>query len=166
MKAPRNGEGGRTRRGDTTTVSVQLGMVERGVLCQKRGVPTRTKNLTRRCMTCFSTLSRLLFVLSPRTRASAERRVILSKFGVGFMRQKSYQSWPDTVMGPWGKRYATRPGTRFLPGASWTPEGVNFSVFSRKCEQGRIVALDSADSGEPVQFVVLDRECSRSNDSG
>jgi len=60
------------------------------------------------------------------------------------------------------KTYLTRRGTRFLPGASWTPEGVNFSVFSRNANRVELLLYDSADSVEPVQVVVLDRDTNRS----
>src|SRR6266478_8901990 len=57
---------------------------------------------------------------------------------------------------------STRSGTRFPPGASWTAEGVNFSVFSRCAKRVELLLYDAADSAEPVQVVALDPDTNRS----
>src|SRR5215472_5874176 len=59
------------------------------------------------------------------------------------------------------KTYPTQPGTRFPPGANWTPEGVNFSVFSRNANRVQLLLYDSSDSAAPVQVVDLDRDANR-----
>ena len=70
--------------------------------------------------------------------------------------------------GDWSANYrvlqthSIRPGTRFPPGATWTTEGVNFSVFSRAAKRVELLLYDSADSAQPVQFVVLDPDTNRS----
>ena len=59
------------------------------------------------------------------------------------------------------KTYPTQPGTRFPPGANWTPEGVNFSVFCRNANRVQLLLYDSSDSAAPVQVVDLDRDANR-----
>ena len=59
------------------------------------------------------------------------------------------------------KTYPTQPGTRFPPGANWTPEGVNFSVFCKNANRVQLLLYDSSDSAAPVQVVDLDRDANR-----
>jgi isoamylase len=61
------------------------------------------------------------------------------------------------------KTYPTRPGTRFPPGASWTAEGINFSVFSRSANRVDLLLYDAADGAEPSQIIALDPDTNRSN---
>jgi isoamylase len=49
-----------------------------------------------------------------------------------------------------------------MPGASWTAEGVNFSVFSRKAKRVELLLYESADSPEPMQTITLDPVTNRS----
>jgi glycogen operon protein len=51
--------------------------------------------------------------------------------------------------------YATRPGSRFPPGATVRPDGVNFSVFSRHATAMELRLYASADSKEPFQVLAL-----------
>ena len=59
------------------------------------------------------------------------------------------------------KTYPTQPGTRFPPGANWTPEGVNFSVFCKNANRVQLLLYDSSDGAAPVQVVDLDRDANR-----
>jgi glycogen operon protein len=58
--------------------------------------------------------------------------------------------------------YPTRAGSRFPPGASLTPEGVNFSVFSRHATRMELLLYAAADSPEPFQVIVLSPDANRS----
>jgi isoamylase len=58
--------------------------------------------------------------------------------------------------------YPIRSGTRFMPGATWMANGVNFSVFSRNAKQVELLLYDAADSPEPFQVVSLDPQVNRS----
>ena len=49
-----------------------------------------------------------------------------------------------------------------MPGASWTAEGVNFSVFSRAAKRVDLLLYDAADSAEPFQVIALDPGTNRS----
>ena len=60
------------------------------------------------------------------------------------------------------KAYSIRSGTRFMPGATWTATGVNFSVFSQKANRVELLLYEAADSAEPFQIIVLDPEANRS----
>ena len=60
------------------------------------------------------------------------------------------------------KTYSTRSGTRFPPGASWTAEGVNFSVFSRSAKRVELLLYNTANSADPVQIIALDPDTNRS----
>ena len=59
-------------------------------------------------------------------------------------------------------RYATRAGSRFPPGATVGPEGVNFCVFSRHATRVELLLFDPADAGEPMQVIGLDPDRNRS----
>src|SRR5258708_12167205 len=52
--------------------------------------------------------------------------------------------------------YPTRCGTRFMPGATWTAEGVNFSVFSKKAQRVELLLYEAAASTIPLQTINLD----------
>jgi isoamylase len=58
--------------------------------------------------------------------------------------------------------YSTQRGTRFMPGASWTAEGVNFSVFCRNAKRVELLLYEAADSAEPMQIIALDPDTNRS----
>jgi len=49
----------------------------------------------------------------------------------------------------------TRPGSRFPPGATATPEGVNFCVFSRHATRMELLLYASAHSPQPFQVIEL-----------
>jgi glycogen operon protein len=53
-------------------------------------------------------------------------------------------------------RHTTRPGSRFPPGATRTPEGVNFCVFSRHATRVELLLYREPDSAEPFQVIALD----------
>jgi pullulanase/glycogen debranching enzyme len=59
------------------------------------------------------------------------------------------------------KIYPTRSGTRFMPGATWTAEGVNFSVFSKSAQKVELLLYKGADSAEPLQILDLDPNTNR-----
>ena len=59
-------------------------------------------------------------------------------------------------------RYATRAGSRFPPGATRGPEGVNFCVFGRHATRVELLLYDTADGAGPFQRIVLDPERHRS----
>jgi glycogen operon protein len=58
-------------------------------------------------------------------------------------------------------RYATRPGSRFPPGATALPDGVNFCVFSRHAARVELLLYAGADSPEPFQVIELTPERNR-----
>ena len=58
--------------------------------------------------------------------------------------------------------HPTRPGSRFPPGAALTPEGVNFSVFSRHATRMELLLYAAADSPEPFQVITLSPDTNRS----
>jgi isoamylase len=58
--------------------------------------------------------------------------------------------------------YPTRSGTRFMPGATWTAEGVNFSVFSKKAQRVELLLYEAAASTVPLQTINLDPNPNRS----
>ena len=60
------------------------------------------------------------------------------------------------------KTYSTRSGARFPPGANWTAEGVNFSVFSRSAKRVELLLYDAADGVKPIQIIALDPQTNRS----
>src|SRR5258707_2459729 len=49
-----------------------------------------------------------------------------------------------------------------MPGATWTAEGTNFSVFSRSARRVELLLYQASDSREPVQIVDLDPNTNRS----
>lgn len=53
-------------------------------------------------------------------------------------------------------RYRTLPGSRFPPGATVMPEGVNFCVFCRQATRVELLLYPSSESTEPVQVIPLD----------
>jgi glycogen operon protein len=57
--------------------------------------------------------------------------------------------------GSGARTYPTRPGTRFPPGATLLPDGVNFCVFSRHATQVQLLLYDSPRSAQPFQIVTL-----------
>jgi isoamylase len=57
--------------------------------------------------------------------------------------------------------YATRPGSRFPPGATALPDGVNFCVFSRGATRIELLLYTSADGPEPFQVIALAPERNR-----
>ncbi|MEM5383189.1 glycogen debranching protein GlgX [Paraburkholderia phymatum] len=60
------------------------------------------------------------------------------------------------------QRYAVRAGSRFPPGATVVPEGVNFCIFSRHATHVELLLYEAPDSAEPFQVVVLTSEHNRS----
>ena len=64
-----------------------------------------------------------------------------------------------TVAGP---PYATRPGSRFPPGATAAADGVNFCVFSRYATSAELLLFADAASTEPFQTIALMPERNRS----
>jgi isoamylase len=48
-----------------------------------------------------------------------------------------------------------------MPGATWTAEGVNFSVFSKKAERVELLLYRAADGSEPLQIISLDPATNR-----
>src|SRR5688572_29310834 len=61
-----------------------------------------------------------------------------------------------------GPPHATRPGTRFPPGATPAPDGVNFCVFSRYATHVELLLFADAASTAPFQTVTLTPEQNRS----
>jgi glycogen operon protein len=59
------------------------------------------------------------------------------------------------------RTYGTRPGSRFPPGATVGPGGVNFCVFCRHATRVELLLYESAESAEPFQVVVLNSEENR-----
>ena len=57
--------------------------------------------------------------------------------------------------------YATRPGSRFPPGATAQPDGVNFSLFSRHATRVELLLYAQAESPEPFQVIPLTPERDR-----
>jgi glycogen operon protein len=58
-------------------------------------------------------------------------------------------------------RYSTRPGSRFPPGATVVPGGVNFCVFSRHATRVELLLYAAADSPEPFQVIALTPQAHR-----
>ena len=58
--------------------------------------------------------------------------------------------------------YRTRPGSRFPPGATVLPDGVNFCIFSRHATRVELLLYAEADSAEPFQVIALTPEEHRS----
>lgn len=54
-----------------------------------------------------------------------------------------------------GAPYATRPGSRFPPGATAAADGVNFCVFSRHATRVELLLFADAESTEPFQTIAL-----------
>ena len=48
-----------------------------------------------------------------------------------------------------------------MPGATWTAEGVNFSVFSKNAQKVELLLYKATDSSEPLQIVSLDPNTNR-----
>ena len=61
-----------------------------------------------------------------------------------------------------GAPYATRPGSRFPPGATAALDGVNFCVFSRHATHVELLLFADAASAEPFQRIALTSEHNRS----
>jgi isoamylase len=61
-----------------------------------------------------------------------------------------------------GPPYATRPGSRFPPGATAAADGVNFCMFSRYASQVELLLFANAASAEPFQTIALMPERNRS----
>jgi len=59
---------------------------------------------------------------------------------------------------PTATAYATRPGSRFPPGATALADGVNFCVFSRHATSVELLLYAEADSPEPFQAIALPPE--------
>ena len=57
--------------------------------------------------------------------------------------------------------YAVRAGTRFPPGATASPEGVNFCVFSRHATRVELLLYAGPQSHEPFQVITLSPERNR-----
>ncbi|MCK7478399.1 MAG: hypothetical protein M0C28_14125 [Candidatus Moduliflexus flocculans] len=57
--------------------------------------------------------------------------------------------------------YPTSAGSRYPEGATLTPEGVNFSVFSRHATRVELLLYECADSAAPFQTIVLDPDVHR-----
>ena len=57
--------------------------------------------------------------------------------------------------------YPTRPGSRFPPGATALPDGVNFCIFSRHATRVELLLYAEADSPEPFQVITLTPEHNR-----
>jgi glycogen operon protein len=57
--------------------------------------------------------------------------------------------------------YATRPGSRFPPGPTPSPDGVNFCVFSRHATRVELLLYAATDSSEPFQVITLTPERNR-----
>ncbi|MEX3931735.1 glycogen debranching protein GlgX [Paraburkholderia phymatum] len=55
-----------------------------------------------------------------------------------------------------------RAGSRFPPGATVVPEGVNFCIFCRHATHVELLLYEAPDSAEPFQVVVLTSEHNRS----
>jgi len=51
--------------------------------------------------------------------------------------------------------YATRPGSRFPPGATVLPDGVNFCIFTRAATRVELLLYADPDSREPFQVIAL-----------
>jgi glycogen operon protein len=59
------------------------------------------------------------------------------------------------------RKFKTRQGWRYPPGASVTSEGVNFSVFSKHASEMELLLYERADSPTPFQIIRLDPEVNR-----
>jgi glycogen operon protein len=57
--------------------------------------------------------------------------------------------------------YATRPGSRFPPGATVLPDGVNFCIFSRHATRVELLLYGRGDSAEPFQVIELSPDQNR-----
>jgi glycogen operon protein len=57
--------------------------------------------------------------------------------------------------------FATRPGSRFPPGATAYSDGVNFCVFSRHATRVELLLFTDATEAEPFQTIALDAEDNR-----
>jgi len=56
------------------------------------------------------------------------------------------------------RHYATRPGTRFPPGATVAADGINFCIFTRYATRVELLLYAQADNPEPFQVIGLDPE--------
>jgi glycogen operon protein len=59
-------------------------------------------------------------------------------------------------------RYATRPGSRFPPGATPSDGGVNFCIFGRHAMRVELLLFEEPDAPEPFQVTALSPESNRS----
>ena len=50
-----------------------------------------------------------------------------------------------------------------MPGATWTAEGVNFSVFSKNAQRIELLLYQATDSSEPLQTIALDPNMNRTH---
>jgi isoamylase len=57
--------------------------------------------------------------------------------------------------------YAVRPGSRFPPGASMVPSGINFCIFCRHATRVELLLYEAADSPAPFQTITLAAERNR-----
>ncbi len=57
--------------------------------------------------------------------------------------------------------YPIAPGSLYPPGVSFTPEGANFSVFSRHANRVELLLYPSAASPQPFQVIALDSKTHR-----
>jgi glycogen operon protein len=60
-----------------------------------------------------------------------------------------------------GDAHSTRPGSRFPPGATASPDGVNFCVFSRHATRVELLLFAETGSPEPFQTIELTEERNR-----
>jgi isoamylase len=59
------------------------------------------------------------------------------------------------------KNYELKPGTPYPSGSKLGAAGINFSIFSRHATQVELLLFDSAESREPFQVIVLQKEINR-----
>ncbi|EEA03865.1 glycogen debranching enzyme GlgX [Burkholderia sp. H160] len=65
---------------------------------------------------------------------------------------------PETGL---SRAYAVRAGSRFPPGATAVPGGVNFCIFCRHATRAELLLYEGADSPEPFQIVTLTTDSNR-----
>ena len=66
----------------------------------------------------------------------------------------------DSESGP-ARGYPVGPGSRFPPGATVVPEGINFCIFGRHATRVELLLYESPHSPEPFQVITLTPECNR-----
>lgn len=62
--------------------------------------------------------------------------------------------------------FPTRIGSRLPGGATWSPEGTNFSVYSQDARNVELQLYESAESTEPFQRIILVPDTQRTFLSG